>query len=170
MPARPYTPPNSCIKYRSLDVCIIEYRSLKVFPNLGGGCSWWTWHWRRWRWCRRSSVENCRCIKYRLPGPWRHGADTRDISIESSDKERERKTQFPRSGIENGDPRILPFFFCSSVKSHRAPLRHHHQQVHHHHRENQHHHHGDHQCHWIRERNSLELGRRLLGMWTQRRV
>ena len=33
--AGPYTPPNSCIKYRSLDVCIIEYRSLKVFPNLG---------------------------------------------------------------------------------------------------------------------------------------
>ena len=31
----PYTPPNSCIKYRSLDVCIIEYRSLKAFPNLG---------------------------------------------------------------------------------------------------------------------------------------
>ena len=51
MPARPYTPPNSCIKYRSLDVCIIEYRSLKVFPNLGSCLLLWsTWHWGRWWW------------------------------------------------------------------------------------------------------------------------
>ena len=97
MPARPYTPPNSCIKYRSLDVCIIEYRSLKVFHNLG--CClllWSTWHWGRWGWWwwwwwqGGGGVENGGCIKYRLPDCWRHEADPRDISIESLDEENQK--------------------------------------------------------------------------------
>ena len=93
MPARPYTPPNSCIKYRSLDVCIIEYRSLKVFPNLGSCLLLWsTWHWGRWWWWWQGGggVENGGCIKYRLPDCWRHGADPRDISIESLDEENQK--------------------------------------------------------------------------------
>ena len=92
----PYTPPNSCIKYRSLDVCIIEYRSLKVFPNLGCCLPLWsTWHWGWWWWWwwwwqGGGGVENVGCIKYRLPDCWRLEADPRDISIESPDEENQK--------------------------------------------------------------------------------